>query len=212
MINFLKDITIRKFWWLKLLVNKRQTYLYQSGWIKSYGLKTPVDNVNNPMPWLSLPSVEFIIPRLNKTLSLFEYGSGYSTFFFMERLRVVHSVEHNREWYNQMVHKMDSANMSIQFKELNESYVRAIDKHNIKYDIILVDGRMRVECALYAAGSLSGAGVLILDDSEREEYSPISVVLEERGFRRLDFWGMSLGSVHRKCTTIFYKTENIFNI
>jgi protein-L-isoaspartate O-methyltransferase len=39
--------------------------------------------------------------RLNKTLSVFEYGSGYSTLFYARCARSVISVEYDQAWYSE---------------------------------------------------------------------------------------------------------------
>jgi len=81
-----------------------------------------------------------------------------------------------------------------------------------KFDIIIVDGIYRNECLIESVSYLSESGVIILDDSERQEYSEgISKVLGNK-FKRVNFWGISPGYLYRKSTTIFYKNSNCINI
>ena len=49
-------------------------------------------------------------------------------------------------------------------------YSKSVVSTDRKFSIIIVDGRDRVNCILKSTSSLSQDGVLILDDSEREEY------------------------------------------
>jgi len=211
-MEFLKNITIRKYWWLKLLANKKQTYLYESGWMQSYASKKPINLSGEPMPWLSLPFVHFLEPKLKDSMQMFEYGAGYSTLYFKERVGVVHSVEHDKNWLDQIALHLQSSNVNVQFKSLDEGYVKSITQSGKKYDLVIVDGRMREQCAIFAADFLTEQGVLVLDDSEREKYSAIPLLLEKKGFKKIDFWGMALGGVHKKNTSLFYKANNILEI
>lgn len=49
---------------------------------------------------------------------------------------------------------------------------------NEHFDFIIVDGRARVECCLNAIPKLKSGGLFVLDNSDRERYSPIFKVLE----------------------------------
>ena len=60
--------------------------------------------------------------------------------------------------------------------------------------------------------ALSPIGVIILDDSERKEYSERISLLVKNNFKRIDFWGIAPGILYRKCTTIFYKNLNCLGI
>jgi hypothetical protein len=79
-------------------------------------------------------------------------------------------------------------------------------------DIISVDGRMRVDCIRQAAATIGLSGVIILDDAERPEYAEGVQLLHSSGFRSLEFWGLAAGRCDRKCTQLFYRSENILGI
>lgn len=74
-------------------------YLAERGWIHSSALRRPVDREGNPMPWTTLSFIDFIEPRLNHNLAVFEYGSGNSTLFYSARVARVVSVESDRGWF-----------------------------------------------------------------------------------------------------------------
>lgn len=59
----------------------------------------PVDSVANAIPWMNYNAIEFLDERLNKNLTLFEFGSGYSTYFYASRVKAVVSVEYDDRWY-----------------------------------------------------------------------------------------------------------------
>ncbi|MCQ8181703.1 hypothetical protein NP603_11335 [Methylomonas sp. SURF-1] len=77
------------------------------------------DPIIDEKPWMSFPVIELLDKILKKDQMVFEYGSGGSTLFFSRRVKLVVSVEHNREWY-----------------ELVESEIKARKLRNVKYEII----------------------------------------------------------------------------
>ncbi len=81
-----------------------------------------------------------------------------------------------------------------------------------KYNLIIVDAVDRVNCAINSIKQLSPNGVLILDDSEQEEYSAIFKFFIKKKFKKIDFYGISPGYFNRKATTIFYRPNNCLNI
>ena len=78
--------------------------------------------------------------------------------------------------------------------------------------MIFIDGIHRVVCCSTSLNNLTDKGVIVLDDSERDEYKPGIDVIVNSGFKKLDFWGISPGYLFRKCTTIFYKESNCMGI
>ncbi len=121
----------------------------------------------------------------------------------------VTSVEHNIEWYNKLKSKIPgNSNLILSKSDRSEDYVQGLKQSNKKYDLIIIDGIHRVDCCLSASNYLTDKGVIILDDSEREQYSKGIKHLINEDFKRIDFWGIAPGFVIRKCTTIFYKTKN----
>ncbi len=91
-------------------------------------------------------------------------------------------------------------------------YSKISTKFDTEFDIIIVDGRDRVNCIVNAVGNLKEDGVIILDDPERKSYGDGIKLLINKGFKRIDFWGISPGLFYKKNTTIFYKTKNCLDI
>ena len=212
MINFLKNSSLRKFWFLKLILNKKKTFLYQSGWIKSFAEKRPVDLQGNIKPWLSLSAVYFLEERLIPSIKIFEYGAGNSSIYFSKRVDKVISVEHDKQWFDNIQSTINNSGSSVLHFPLGVDYVQSIGLSGGQFDIVLVDGRQRNECTIFSVDYLSSSGVLILDDSERERYLPAIDFLKEKGFKEIKFWGFNLGSVELKATSIFYKENNCLGI
>ncbi len=202
--------TIIKFILKQLIPLLRFGYLYEIGWHQSFKTGAPVDKENNPLPWVTYGFIDFIKPRLNTNHSLLEFGSVNSTLFFANMIQSVHSLEHDKSWFD-FISNTASKNAQIEYIEYNNSnYV--FPQFTTKYDLILVDGRDRVSCIKKSIDLLNNDGVIILDDSEREEYKEGVDFLLKKGFRSIEFWGISPGLFYKKCTSIYYKNLNTLNI
>jgi len=189
------------------------SYLHITGFVNSVKEKRPCDKSGNPVPWMNYNIITFLEDRLKKDLSLFEYGSGYSTIFYSNLVSNVVSVEYDKNWLSR-IQEMLPKNAELIYKELDidGDYCRTILDTNKRYDVIIVDGRDRVRCAKNAIHSLTDRGVIIFDDSQRERYKEGVVFLLQRGFRKLDFEGLKPNNYGFDRTTIFYKDNNCLNI
>ena len=175
---------------------------------------TSLTKNNSPLPWVTYSFLDFIDKRLNNDMILFEYGSGNSTFYYSQKVGFVESVEHDKNWFDKVNPKM-LANVMLHYRDLDETnkYEKSIVENNVKYDIIIIDGRKRNNCIDYALQAIKDNGVIVLDDSERTQYLNGKKELFNKGYRELNFWGISPGFIHyNKCTSIFYKSDNILLI
>jgi hypothetical protein len=198
---------------VKLLSLRLFGYLIDVGWFNAFKTGEPVDKNFKPLPWLTYSFIDFITDRLSKEFTVFEFGSGNSTLFFAGKVKEVISVEHNIEWYNKLKSKMPgNTNLILSKSDSMEDYIAAIEQSSQEFDLIIIDGIHRVDCCVSAPNYLTDKGIIILDDSEREQYKEGIEYLINEGFRKIDFWGIPPGMVIRKCTTIFYKTNNCMNI
>jgi hypothetical protein len=172
-----------------------------------------VDEKNQPLPWVTYSFIDFIKPRLNQELRVFEYGSGNSTLFYAKYVKNVVAVEHDKKWYENLVDRLPT-NAKVLYKKLEQGgeYCKASEQSRSEYDIIVVDGRDRVNCLLFATNAVTLNGVIVLDDSEREDYSEGVQYMKKAGFRQLDFWGIAPGLTYKKCTSVFYKDNNCLDI
>jgi len=196
-----------------LLSFNHKGYLNDIGWFKAFDSRSPVDGDGNPIPWVTYSFIDFIKERLGKQHTVFEFGSGNSTFFYAKYAGIVVSVEHDKEWYEKIV-KTKPENAEMIFCELirGGDYCRMPVKLGEKFDIIIVDGRDRVNCCKQAVDALSPNGVVVLDDSEREFYRTGVDFLKKNGFKHLSLSGISPGLFYRKSTSIFYKDDNCLGI
>jgi hypothetical protein len=143
-------------------------YLSKCGYWQSAINNLPVNSSGNLIPWMNYSFIEFLSDKLNKKMTVFEWGSGASSFFFAERCKSIISVEHNVYYYELLKNKLKD-NMEIIL--VNDSPENYLFEDERRYDLIVVDGIHRNMCLIKAANMLTKSGCIILDDSERLGYS-----------------------------------------
>ena len=195
---------------IQLLLNGS---LIENGWYKSFYDKQSIDINNQPIPWCTYPFIKFIEPRLKKDFVAFEFGCGNSTLWYSKKIKSIKSVEHNKEWYNKMCKQIPS-NSIIVYKDLNEDgeYAKEALNSNAVYHIVIIDGEDRNNCLRHSLLKLTHDGIIIFDNTDREDYLPSYQLLETSGFKRIDFTGMAPIINFNSCTSIFYRANNCLGI
>lgn len=147
-------------------------------------------------PWLPYLATEYI-KRL-KPKSVFEWGSGGSTLFFVGLGAQVVSIEHDPDWHYKVSVAMierrsgdliygliryeqgeigpDKANPdhyksgSTELGPVNfKRYASAIDEYGL-FDLILIDGMARASCLKHAISHVKAGGCIVLDNADRDYY------------------------------------------
>lgn len=171
----------------------------------------------------------------NKNLIVFEYGSGGSTIFFSKRVKKLISIEHNRAWYQVISRILQEKNIqnceylllepkfvsddNLDFSDPQgfasseypnmcfEEYVKSINMFPDKsFDLILIDGRARPSCILYARNKVKLGRVLMLDNSERNYYLLGKELLTD--WEQTDFFGPGPYGHHFWQTSIWRRSSN----
>jgi hypothetical protein len=209
MIEFIRDPTAFR----ALMSFYKTGYLREIGWFASFRNQKPVNEKNEPIPWVTYSFIDFISERLKKDMVLVEFGSGNSTYFYSKHVGEVFSVEHDKHWFEALSGNLP-ANVTLEHIELeyNGKYSTFVLDRKIVADVVIVDGRDRINCLKQSVKSLSPSGVVVLDDSERTAYRNGVDFMMATGFRRIDFWGIAPGIFFRKCTTIFYRPNNCIDL
>jgi hypothetical protein len=127
-------------------------------------------------PWMCQSEIDKIILYLKPEHKMFEWGCGGSTLFFSKYVSLYRSVEHNIEWYKDVLPNIQK-NTELYYIDCQkeyENYINFIEKFSDLYDCILIDGRERVNCAIKAKKYLSTNGILLVHDFfNRPRYNPI---------------------------------------
>ncbi len=186
--------------------------LKENGWFRSFRTKRSVDANGNPMPWYPYSMIDFLENRITKDLTVFEYGAGNSTLWFAKKALKVIAVESDKVWM-EILGKHIAKNTSLYFEEVSSfEYVHKAAMLKEKFDIIVVDGRRRVECIKNSYNVLTDRGVLILDNSDRILYQEGKVFLKEVGFKEIQLTGIPPIIPMKSSTSIFYRAGNCLDI
>lgn len=189
-------------------------YLEPQGWFESRYLHQPMDENGNPIPWLTYSSIHFISQKLNlRPMNVFEYGSGNSTLWFASRVKKITSIENDKDFYTTMLAKMGSIpNISYELKTLKDNYSSKILEYDNEFDILIIDGRERIQCTKNGLKALKKDGIIIFDNSDRTKYQEAYAFIEKNQFKKLEFKGVGPIGHGEWITTIYYRTDNCFEI
>ena len=132
-------------------------------------------------------------------------GSGNSSIFWSNKSRDVLSIEHDREWYEKVKLSLND-NQTLLLKENNNENKKSIIKLDKEFDVIIIDGIRRVECAReiekYLNKKSNEGYLVILDNSDR--YKETSKYLrEELDLIEVDFHGFGPINNYTWTTSIF---------
>ena len=168
-------------------------------------LKQCVDAQGNPIPWYTYPAIEYIKQLDLSDKHVFEYGSGYSTLFWSSRCKSLTSVEHDEHWYQQIRHRLPE-NVSYNLKQNIQDYVKFINTIGEKFDVIIIDGAHRLDCAAAALSNLKPTGFIILDNSDW--MTKASQLLRDANLIEVDMSGF--GPINNYTwTTSFYFSRQV---
>lgn len=190
-----------------------RNYLETSGWLNSLKLNKPVNQDLQPIPWYTYPAIEFIEDKIQSDFTVFEYGSGQSTLWWANRVSKLTSVESNEQWFNYLRQNVvKNENISLSLIENEQEYIAEIANYDdYSFNVIIIDGDSRSECAKQAYSKVKNNGFIIFDDTDRKEYNEVLLFLKEKGFYRLDFPGMTPSLMYKNCTSILFKNIDFLN-
>ena len=125
-------------------------------------------------PWMCESACFVLDGWLKESDKVFEWGCGRSTLWIQERVSELHSIEHHKGWYEQVKNKIEKgsdrgAEVTLHFCDIDSSDYP--DKINIfaddYFDVVIIDGRRRLECFKNALSKIRPGGLLVLDNSGR---------------------------------------------
>lgn len=197
----------------------RNNYLNRTGILGSWILGNSYedffwDESNKVNPWWGKSVIDLVSKKLKDSMRVFEWGMGNSTLFWSQYVAEVVSIESDIEWYNRMTEIIPS-NVRAEYclLEYGGEYCQKILNEEKQFDIILIDGRDRVRCAYNSVVKLKEDGVIIWDNTEREEYQSGYDFLKEQGFKQLELESIIYGIPGAgDCTSIFYRENNVLEI
>lgn len=196
-------------------------HLKATGWLYSAAKMLSVDANKSPIPWYTYSAISFLERRIKPNFSVFEFGSGHSTLWWAERTQQVTAVEHNTDWFARMKVRLPKHvdYKMVRLKHYNKTtrtengdYSRVAQRCDRRFNVIVIDGRDRVNCARNSLSALTTDGVIVWDNSDRQRYEAGYDILYANGFRRIEFAGPGPINVPPWETSIFYRDDNCMNI
>lgn len=173
---------------------------------KTIDTQTAVSAENEPLPWYTYPAIEYLNQFDYSRKRIFEYGCANSSLFWANRAERVVSVEDNLAWFAKWQKDFSADNLEIRQRS-GADYEQAVFEDSEKYDVIVIDGIRRAECAAAAVHALAGEGLIILDDSDRTvksaDYQQAVRTLKQAGLLQVDFYGFCPMNIYPKTTSVF---------
>jgi hypothetical protein len=160
-----------------------------------------------PLPWYTYPAIDFLTQRNFQGCNILEIGGGQSTLWWSARARSVLTIEQDAEWcaslQSQIGKNVSLHHVPVDPERRSVAQIKSvIDNNAIRaFDVIVIDGYLRILVTALAFEYLAPHGAIILDDAERYGF------YEETKFRkcqRIDFFGFAPGVSLRHCTSIVF--------
>lgn len=159
-------------------------------WFKDYLLKkSPIDA---GFPWINYCVIQFLHHSIDRKMRVLEFGAGGSSIFFLKKGVELFSIEHEKIWINEVKERISPVQFSkwsphlvlSRNQETNlpnlEDYLSPLKNiKNASLDVVLIDGRHRVESIKRSMSLIKGGGILILDNSDRSDYQEVFTLLTD---------------------------------
>jgi hypothetical protein len=175
------------------------------GHFRSVKTGRAVDRDGQPLPWYTYPAIAFLEQFDHREKNVFEYGGGSSSLYWSERARRVVVVESDPAWYRFLEERAPS-NLTVLHELEQVRYVaaiRSVGGPDGRFDVVVLDGEHRRECAVAAAEQLSPDGMLVLDNSDW--YPETCEMLRGKDFLQVDFGGIGPVNAYTWTTSLFLR-------
>ena len=136
-------------------------------------------------PMMHKAEYELVQRYLNKDDIFLEWGSGNSTLYFSQFVKQIISIEHNRQWLDNVREKIDANKVTnvlqvhvpavdgeskdVQFKD----YIDYPKNNGLKFTKVLIDGRARKFCAKAIYDMIDENIIVFIHDYNRPDYRKV---------------------------------------
>lgn len=186
-----------------MLVNQMRNHLFTSGWLNSLARGKPVNAHNQPIPWITYAAIDFLDTVVKPDWNVFEWGSGFSTMWWSTKVKSVLAAEDSLDWQKE-VSKGLPPNAKVMFGGNVQDYLDVYRNAPVdKFDVVVIDGTFRADCAKIACDKLAEGGIILFDNSDVMDNDEGLQFLTDKGLIRLDFWGLIPSYLYKNCTSVF---------
>jgi hypothetical protein len=142
------------------------------------------------LPWYNKELIAFLEPYLTNKMHIFEYGGGNSTLYYSSKVLSVSTTETRKEWFDFVLSNQTIHNIEIKLCQDLVNFQNEITNFKVKlFDVIIVDSIQRAKCLFTAIDFLKKDGIIILDNSERENLKTAKNKMIELGFDETIYQG-----------------------
>lgn len=163
----------------------------------------PADGHGLPVPWITFPALDYLSQLDFSQAAILEYGGGQSSLWWASRARTVTTVEGRAAWAEK-IRAQAPENLQVIGPVEGSAYVETPLKEGRRFEVIVVDGFLRPECARAALPFLAEHGLLILDNADW--HLPLCAWLRSQGMMQIDFHGLGPVNDYTWCTSLFVRS------
>lgn len=133
--------------------------------------------------------------------------------FFAKLVAQVEAVESDKKWFLQ-INDSNPGNVKMFFEQhdVDGRYCRAILSSGSFFNVVIIDGRDRENCVKQSVHKLTDDGVILLDDSQRDEYRPVRSIMKGLGFLHLELEGLKPNGFEVDSVSVFYRKNNCLGL
>ncbi|HEY3057445.1 MAG TPA: hypothetical protein VGL99_00565 [Chloroflexota bacterium] len=176
-------------------------------WVRSWLSASERNPLEDGMPWLAWPCIDWLAGALYQDMKVLEYGGGGSTLFFLSHGCQVTTVEGNSSWVAAIRARTARFRDRLDLRYVDsQTPDPALRRHYAAqagvggpWDLILVDGAFRHDCLTFAMPYLATPGIIIVDNTDLPEFADFHPEHLLRDLERTVFRG--LGYARRRPTT-----------
>lgn len=171
------------------------------GYWRSVKEGKPVGPEGEALPWFTYPALAWLDMLDLSQARIFEYGSGWGTLHWAQRAAAVTAVEEKGDWAAK-IRPLLPENAQLIGPATGREYVEAA-RAGAPWDVVIVDGILRKECAEVAAQVVRPGGLIILDNADW--FVEAAAGLRGQGLTQVDFQGFGPCNRYTWTTSAFFR-------
>lgn len=180
-----------------------------SGWRRSRRRNEPVDVAGDPLAWYAYSALQFLESRIRADVKVSIPDGGNSTLWSAQRAGHLSSVESDVARIAQLKPRLpDSVDLAHEEASIDGTYARSVQPRSRPFDVAVIDGHDRNNCARQCLAALKPNGIMHWDNADWVElFADGFAILESQGFSRVDFAGISALNGYGSTTAVFYPSR-----
>ena len=200
-------------------------FIFKTGFFYSWIYKESLDKDKKPIPWISYSAIYFLSRLDLSKFVIFEYGSGNSTIWYLDKFKKIYSVENDNEYRKKLLIKV----AKIQEKEKNKKsltsleifhenniskYNNYINNFSFTFDVIMIDGAFaRDECVDQVIKHVKKFSnkFIILDNADTFSNAANKIV-DELDYFRICFFSPASNTTNNILTSVFFNKKYLDEI